>query len=587
MKLYNKIYSLFGLGLGLLAFASCSDSFLDKTPDERTEIDNVDKVVKLLVTSYPTANPSWVGEINSDNLIDNQSPHLPSSPNSKQILSHYNYAAYDNWDNQLFRFEPASQATYGSSDSPGRLWQGYYSSIASVNAALQAIDKLEAEGNKSETLRAARGEALLIRAYSHFMLANIFCPAYKDQETSKQYVGVTYMTEPETKVLVHYDRGNLADTYTKIEADLLEGLKYISDVNFNIAPKYHFNTAAAKAFAARFYLFKKDYKKVIQYADEVLGTDTAQLQSKLMDYSAFEGCTTAKDYGNAWQSPDRQNNLMLIPTYSVLGRRVLGYRYSCAGPAAREALMIHSSPLWNGYICPAQLLVSGQIFSVSGSDYGYFSCKIQETFEYTDPVAGIGYPHVVYRAFTNSQLLLERAEAEAMLGQYDKCAGDLMCYWNDALKSFSTADYNAYIKSGNTKFLTKPILLQYYGDKSNTNCFEDWSFAQQMGINVPKEAVPYMNCINDFRRLETVFEGMRFFDIKRWGMDLTHTVGLDSSPIKTTATSKERAIEVPWEALSAGLATSRPADPESKPKAKAWNPDLSFKQSDFVVKTKK
>ncbi len=586
MKLYNKIYSLFGLGLGLLAFASCSDSFLDKTPDERTEIDNVDKVVKLLVTSYPTANPSWVGEINSDNLIDNQSPHLPSSPNSKQILSHYNYAAYDNWDNQLFRFEPATQATYGSSESPGSLWQGYYSSIASVNAALQAIDKLEAEGNNSETLRPARGEALLIRAYSHFMLANIFCPAYKDQETSKQAVGVTYMTEPETKVLVHYDRGNLADTYTKIEADLLEGLKYISDVNFNIAPKYHFNTAAAKAFAARFYLFKKDYKKVIQYADEVLGTDTAQLQSKLMDYSAFEGCTTAKDYGNAWQSPDRQNNLMLIPTYSVLGRRVLGYRYSCAGPAAREALMIHSSPLWNGYICPAQLLVSGQIFSVSGSDYGYFSCKIQETFEYTDPVAGIGYPHVVYRAFTNSQLLLERAEAEAMLGQYDKCAGDLMCYWNDALKSFSTADYNAYIKSGNTKFLTKPILLQYYGDKSNTNCFEDWSFAQQMGINVPKEAVPYMNCINDFRRLETVFEGMRFFDIKRWGMDLTHTVGLDSSPIKTTATSKERAIEVPWEALSAGLATSRPADPESKPKAKAWNPDLSFKKSDFVVKTK-
>ena len=586
MKLYNKIYSLFGLGLGLLAFASCSDSFLDKTPDERTEIDNVDKVVKLLVTSYPTANPSWVGEINSDNLIDNQSPHLPSSPNSKQVLSHYNYAAYDNWDNQLFRFEPASQATYGSSDSPGSLWQGYYSSIASVNAALQAIDKLEAEGNNSETLRAARGEALLIRAYSHFMLANIFCPAYKDQEASKQAVGVTYMTEPETKVLVHYDRGNLADTYTKIEADLLEGLKYISDVNFNTAPKYHFNTAAAKAFAARFYLFKKDYKKVIQYADAVLGTDTAQLQSKLMDYSAFEGCTTAKDYGNAWQSPDRQNNLLLIPTYSVLGRRVLGYRYSCAGPAAREALMFHSSPLWNGYICPAQLLVSGQIFSVSGSDYGYFSCKIQETFEYTDPVAGIGYPHVVYRAFTNSQLLLERAEAEAMLGQYDKCAGDLMCYWNDALKSFSTADYNAYIKSGNTKFLTKPTLLQYYSDKSNTNCFEDWDFAQQMGINVPKEAVPYMNCINDFRRLETVFEGMRFFDIKRWGMDLTHTVGLDSSPFKTTATSKERAIEVPWEALSAGLATSRPADPESKPKAKAWNPDLSFKKSDFVVKTK-
>lgn len=586
MKLNKKIYSIFGLGLGLLALASCSDSFLDTIPDERTEIDNVDKVLKLLVTSYPSGNPSWVGEINSDNLIDNQSPHLPSNPNNKQILSHYNYAAYDNWDNQLFRFEPATQATYGSSDSPGSLWQSYYNSIASVNAALQAIDKLEAEGNNSEQLRSARGEALLIRAYSHFMLANLFCPAYKDQETSKNAVGVTYMTEPETQVLVKYDRGNLADTYTKIEADLLEGLKYISDVNFNTAPKYHFNTQAAKAFAARFYLFKKDYKKVIQYADAVLGTDTAQLQSKLMDYSAFEGCTSASDYGNAWQSPERQNNLMLIPTYSVLSRRVLGYRYSCAGPAARDALMIHSSSLWRGYICPVQLLVSGSVFSASGSDYGFYSCKVNETFEYTDPVAGIGYPHVVYRAFTNSQLLLERAEAEAMLGQYDKCTGDLMCYWNDALKSFSTADYNAYVKGGNAYFLTKAILLQYYGDKSNPNCFENWDFAKQMGINVPAAAVPYMNCINDFRRLENVFEGHRFFDIKRWGLDLTHTVGLESTPFKTTATSKERAIEVPWEALSAGLATSRPGEPEAKEKAKAWNSNLTFKPSDFAVKTK-
>ena len=95
-----------------------------------------------------------------------------------------------------------------------------------------------------------------------------------------------------------------------------------------------------------------------------------------------------------------------------------------------------------------------------------------------------------------------------------------------------------------------------------------------------------MNCINDFRRLENVFEGHRFFDIKRWGLDLTHTVGLESTPFKTTATSKERAIEVPWEALSAGLATSRPGEPEAKEKAKAWNSNLTFKPSDFAVKTK-
>ncbi len=36
-----------------LTLTSCSESFLDKLPDERTEIDNEDTVDKLLITSYP------------------------------------------------------------------------------------------------------------------------------------------------------------------------------------------------------------------------------------------------------------------------------------------------------------------------------------------------------------------------------------------------------------------------------------------------------------------------------------------------------------------------------------------------------
>ena len=37
---------------------------------------------------------------------------------------------------------------------------------------------------------------------------------------------------------------------------------------------------------------------------------------------------------------------------------------------------------------------------------------------------------------------------------------------------------------------------------------------------------------------------------------------------------------------TAGLATSRPGEPEAKEKAKAWNSNLTFKPSDFAVKTK-
>ena len=92
MKSYK--YKVLTLGLALIGLASCSDSFLDKVPDERTEIDSEDKVIQLLVSAYPEASPAWLGELSSDNLIDNLCPHLPTDMDDKQVLSHYNYGSY-------------------------------------------------------------------------------------------------------------------------------------------------------------------------------------------------------------------------------------------------------------------------------------------------------------------------------------------------------------------------------------------------------------------------------------------------------------------------------------------------------------
>ena len=66
-----------------------------------------------------------------------------------------------------------------------------------------------------------------------------------------------------------------------------------------------------------------------------------------------------------------------------------------------------------------------------------------------------------------------------------------------------------------------------------------------------------MNCLNDFRRFENVFEGMRYFDIKRWGLPVSHIIGLEGDSIGLEVNDPRRAIEVPWEALSAGMESSR------------------------------
>lgn len=557
----SYIYKASSLAVAFVMFVSCSDSFLDKTPDERTEINTEENVISLLVSAYPFVCPAWVCELSSDNLTDNQSPHLPTSPNDKQVSAHYNFSHYSLWDNELYRFDPAENATYADTDSPGMCWEYYYNSIATANAALEGIETVLANGGEmSEKLSAAKGEALLIRAYSHFMLVNIFSKAYKNAEDSKNDIGVPYVTEVETVVSKEYDRGNVADVYEKIGEDLEAGLELISDINFDTAPKYHFNTNAANAFAARYYLFTRQYEKVIEYADNVLGTDSSRVQSMVLDYSAFDDCSSLDDFGNVWQDPDQANNLMLTTTYSVLQRRLFGYRYSYSGTTAREALMIGTSnPLWSGYICPLQSLVNGSLFASSAKDYGFISSKIAEQFEYTDKIQGIGYAHIIYRAFTANSLLLERAEAKIMLGRYEEGAEDLRLYWNCALNSFSEDSYTAYVTGGYAKIMTNSVFTSYYNDSSNSNCFDDWNFTQQMSSDfiVPAEAVPYMNCLNEFRRYETAYEGMRFFDIKRWGLELSHTVGLAEEVITVGYDDDERAIEVPWETLSAGLESSR------------------------------
>ncbi|WP_418855333.1 RagB/SusD family nutrient uptake outer membrane protein [Prevotella sp.] len=583
MKSYK--YKVLAFGMALASVASCSDSFLDKTPDERTEIDTEEKVVQLLVSAYPEGNPAWVGEISSDNLIDNQAPHVPSNPNDRKegLTVHYNYSAYQKWDDELFRFDPAENATYSAGDSPGYLWMSYYKSIATVNHALAGIDRVCPDGNLSAKLKAAKAEALLLRAYDHFQLVNFFSKAYKDEESSKNDVGVPYVTEIEDVVSKKYDRGNVADVYKKIGEDLEAGLSMMSDINYTTAPKYHFNTNAAHAFAARYYLYAHNYEKVIEHANEVLGTDSASFQRMTMDLSQFSGCSTLSDYANVWHDPAQPGNLMMLDTYSLLLRRMFGCRYSYAGQAASDALMINSKhrSLWSGYICPAISLVSGQLFSSSASDYGFFSSKIGEHFQYTDKVSGIGYSHGVYRAFTSNELLLDRAEAYAMLGKYKEAADDLRWFWNCQLRAMDAEDFKQYVTGGYTNFMTNAEFTDYYADANNINCFADWNFTQKMSPKyvVPAEAVPYMNCINDFRRYETAFNGIRFFDLKRWGIDYNHVVGVSSEIVESTFDSDKRAVEVPWEAISGGMESSREKVTVDKKAAKAV-----MDRSSFVVK---
>lgn len=561
-RLLIGVFSICQLSLGV-TFTSCSDNFLDKIPDERVEINNVDQVIQLLSSGYSTTNYGWLCEASSDNVVDVNAPYLATQSDGKELEVRYNLNSYDRMDEEIYCFEPVRSST--GSDSPSEVWEGCYRAIAVANHAIALLDEMKkaANGVEDEKMKAAYGEALLIRAYHHFVLVNIFSQAYKNDEASSKDTGIPYITDPEDRVLVDYERGSVTETYNKIEKDMLDGLARVNNSIYD-KPKWHFNVNAAHAFAARFYLYKRDYEKVIEHADAVLGTDRANLPSMLMNFGeGFDVATSSKDYSLLWQGAGVANNLMLIATYSVQWRRSVGYRFACAGKALRD-VFFHLGPNWRWYRMPVSG-VAGETFWDGEADHGFMSSRIAESFEYTDKVAGIGYAHIIRREFTCNELLLERAEAY-LLGRHDKneCFQDLYAY-EESRQSFSEANKKFYTSGGALSSLTERDLLSWYNPtdknvKEHSNTLKDWNFTQNMSADfvVPDSLIAYMNCLNDMRRYETAWTGLRFFDVKRYGYEYEHHFGPDDVVYKLEWNSPKRAIEVPQEVMVAGMETSQP-----------------------------
>ena len=72
-----------------------------------------------------------------------------------------------------------------------------------------------------------------------------------------------------------------------------------------------------------------------------------------------------------------------------------------------------------------------------------------------------------------------------------------------------------------------------------------------------------MNCLMHFRRLETIHTGMRFFDLKRLGIEYSHEIGKAQGVMEPERVEflswndPRRALEVPQESIIMGLEPSR------------------------------
>lgn len=542
-----KIKKYLCLGFaGLLSLTSCND-FLDKLPDNRIDPQNPEQLQLLLTSGYMGYDYATMCELSSDNMIDNHAL-------DDKGINYPRTQTNDPINDQYFAWEDANMSS--RQDSPTAIWTGCYHAIAVANHALEKIAEFRADGKFSDgeekaKMDAAYGEALLIRAYHHFLLVNFFSKQYGITSDADQ--GIPYSTEPEDKVHVDYDRGTVAQVYQKIEEDLTEGLKFINDGYYQQL-RYHFNSAAANAFAARFYLMKRDYDKVENYATAALGANPA---SKLRSDYWNTSFTSLDADGAFYFSSARAGNFLLLPTNSVVFYNLCfdpngsGGRYALSRDGAVSTLY-GNGPVWNGFLpCMApHLYVNG------GQEYGLWPSWMYQMFEFTDKVAGIGYPKRMRAELTAEETLLARAEARIFKGDIPGAVSDLDVW----LQSHNLSSGQDQIPH-----LTKGIISAYYnkdaeikGDKDprpynlQTLNIEQVCTPVNSAYALTEAKLPFLWCTLHFRRIETVMTGYRWFDIKRFGIEITHKIG--RSRVETlTVNDERRAFQIPIESIQAGL----------------------------------
>ena len=505
---------------------------MDTLPDNRTTLDTPKKIAGLLVTAYPDRTPTLFNEWMSDNTDYMGAQNSQGNRGGDQ---------YFFWQEQ----------TEGGNDSPEQVWMLYYEGVYKANEALAAIE--DQGGPKNDILRNSKGEALLIRAYDHFILANEFCRPYNGKTSTKD-AGLYYATgiADFSAAAEQSNRGTVADVYAKIAADIEAGIPLLNDT-YEV-PKYHFNKQAAYAFATRFYLYYEKWEKAKEYADKLLGSNPA---ASLRDYRALQAMPLSKSdqavkIAEAYCSASADCNLLVQTSVSNAGMALapwlISKRYTLTNYLA-ETELFQSNNIWG----TSSNLIWKPFTVNSGESNFALLMKLPREFEIRNTTTGSGYLRTLNVDFTMDEALLNRAEAEIMLGQNDAACAD-MTIW---MKNFFNTNVTLTPTSVQTYFKTVPYA---YADAAKMVPSFKKHISPRFTIDAEGSVQEsLLQCLLNFRRIETVHQGMRWMDIRRYNIEIPRRlIGANGKPSQNLdwleKDDPRQVVQIPQSIREAGVA---------------------------------
>lgn len=186
--------------------------------------------------------------------IDLASDNLATTASYNTLKPHYQWVqSADAYNGSL---------TSSSLQNLNPLWVNSYQIIHRCGFLLETVDKYNSE-NPKEVLH-IKAQALAMRALTHFLLLNIFAQPY-DYTPEGSHPGVPYMLTSRTDEPAV--RKTVKECYDLVLQDLHTALQMFPTESSN---QQYLNINATKALIARVNLFKSDYIKAKEMANEVI-----------------------------------------------------------------------------------------------------------------------------------------------------------------------------------------------------------------------------------------------------------------------------------------------------------------------------
>jgi hypothetical protein len=247
-------------------------------------------------------------------------------------------------------------------------------------------------------------------------------------------------------------------------------------------------------------------------------------------------------------------NLMLLTSYSYMGLVFGPYRYLSKyshGKYLAEHEDGEARNIWGDDV----FYMGMNTYSATNLDKTIF-WKLPYLFEYADAVAGTGYYRTVYPAFTTDECLLNRAEAYVLTGDYAKAAADLTTWMQNIVQT--------------DLVLTPQLIADFYNAVG-------YSYDDERGLasTIKKHLRPrfdigeeggtreaMLQCVLGFRRIETLQTGLRWYDVKRYGIEIVRReINMAGDPAvvidRLKTDDARRALQIPPRARAAGVAANK------------------------------